>query len=305
MFRKWGPKLGPLLPALLPCLPPPPRAALPSCLPLFCLYPMEASDSMDGKTTAPPDLESSSNPVFEDESTLAGQPACGFNKGDASNLATFLIMAVGIIMKTQHPRMLGVDCVLSAGLFGFAGGVTNWLAVKMLFDRVPLLVGSGVIPRQFKEIRAALKAMVMQMFFDRSFIESFIAERAKDVLGNTLDISGGVKAALAGPDVDATMERTLTKISETEDGKMLKSVGAMVGGMAGLVPKLKPVVEGFAVEVGELLASNLDPAKLISVDKVLVEVDRLLEEKVGVCASQSAGRVRTNPQRQLSREGRR
>ena len=257
---------------------------------------MEASDSMDGKTTAPPDLESSSNPVFEDESTLAGQPACGFNKGDASNLATFLIMAVGIIMKTQHPRMLGVDCVLSAGLFGFAGGVTNWLAVKMLFDRVPLLVGSGVIPRQFKEIRAALKTMV---------IESFIAERAKDVLGNTLDISGGVKAALAGPDVDATMERTLTNISETEDGKMLKSVGAMVGGMAGLVPKLKPVVEGFAVEVGELLASNLDPAKLISVDKVLVEVDRLLEEKVGVCASQSAGRVRTNPQRQLSREGRR
>jgi hypothetical protein len=33
--------------------------------------------------------------------------------------------------------------VLSAGLFGFSGGITNWLAVKLLFDRVPLLVSWG------------------------------------------------------------------------------------------------------------------------------------------------------------------
>eukprot|EP01051_Picozoa_sp_SAG22_P005434 SAG22_NODE_321_length_12398_cov_3.218392_13_plen_110_part_00 len=96
----------------------------------------------------------------------------------------------------------------------------------MLFDKVPLLVGSGVIPRHFREIRAALKSMVMAMFFDRGFIEPFLAERAAGVLGNTLDIAGGVKTALTGPDVDATLARALTRISETEDGKMLKSFGA-------------------------------------------------------------------------------
>lgn len=38
-------------------------------------------------------------------------------------------------------------------MFGFSGGITNWLAIKMLFDRVPFLIGSGVITKQFKEIR--------------------------------------------------------------------------------------------------------------------------------------------------------
>eukprot|EP01051_Picozoa_sp_SAG22_P005433 SAG22_NODE_321_length_12398_cov_3.218392_12_plen_111_part_00 len=50
--------------------------------------------------------------------------------------------------------------------------------------------------------------------------------------------------------------------------------------MAGLVPKLKPVIIELADEVGGLLAGKIEPGKLISVDKVLVEVDKLLEEKV-------------------------
>lgn len=36
--------------------------------------------------------------------------------------------------------------LLALGLFGFAGGVTNWLAVKMLFDRVPFLCVNVVAP---------------------------------------------------------------------------------------------------------------------------------------------------------------
>ena len=31
--------------------------------------------------------------------------------------------------------------------------MTNWLAIKMLFDRIPLLYGSGIILRKFKKIR--------------------------------------------------------------------------------------------------------------------------------------------------------
>ena len=34
-----------------------------------------------------------------------------------------------------------------------SAGITNWLAVKMLFDRICNLPGSGVIPMRFKEIR--------------------------------------------------------------------------------------------------------------------------------------------------------
>ena len=61
------------------------------------------------------------------------------------------------------------------GLFGFAGGITNWLAVKMLFDEVPGLIGSGVIPKRFEEIRRAVKKTIMKTFFDKKFIEKCVA----------------------------------------------------------------------------------------------------------------------------------
>ena len=51
--------------------------------------------------------------------------------------------------------------VLSIGLFGFSGGITNWLAVKMLFDEIPGIYGSGVIPKRFKEIRETVKIIYM------------------------------------------------------------------------------------------------------------------------------------------------
>ena len=32
---------------------------------------------------------------------------------------------------------------IAFGLFGFAGGFTNWLAIMMIFYRIPLVYGSG------------------------------------------------------------------------------------------------------------------------------------------------------------------
>jgi len=37
----------------------------------------------------------------------------------------------------------------SIGLFALSGSITNWLAVHMLFEKVPFLYGSGVIPARF------------------------------------------------------------------------------------------------------------------------------------------------------------
>ena len=62
------------------------------------------------------------------------------NKGSISNCCTFFIMAVGMLLKATTAPGSGARefsrWVLAAGLFGFAGGITNWLAIKMLFDRV-------------------------------------------------------------------------------------------------------------------------------------------------------------------------
>ena len=81
------------------------------------------------------------------------------NKGSISNLATFSVMLLGMLLSAAT-RGDPADCalpetfgqavarwVLAAGLFGFAGGITNWLAIKMLFDRVcnlPVRLGLGL-----------------------------------------------------------------------------------------------------------------------------------------------------------------
>ena len=60
-----------------------------------------------------------------------------WEKGNLSNLISFGLLGLGLIGRVEG--VTGSGWVLAVGLFGFAGGVTNWLAVKMLFDRVPLL----------------------------------------------------------------------------------------------------------------------------------------------------------------------
>lgn len=86
--------------------------------------------------------------------------------------------------------------MLSCGLFALSGGLTNWLAVKMLFDRVPGLVGSGVIPAHFVEIRRAVKRMVMRMFFETAFLKQYLRRAGPQLLQN-LSIGSSRRALLA------------------------------------------------------------------------------------------------------------
>jgi hypothetical protein len=49
-----------------------------------------------------------------------------YNLGDMTNLCTFIIMILGILIEIFAGRSYVSRYVLAFGLFGFAGGVTNW-----------------------------------------------------------------------------------------------------------------------------------------------------------------------------------
>jgi hypothetical protein len=122
-------------------------------------------------------------------SWLDQQAAAGslLNKGSVSNAATFIVMVFFILAKWQtDSNSLAIDYGLAFGLFGFAGGITNWLAVKMLFDRVPGLLGSGVIPRHFQEIRLSVKSMCFAMFFEEEKIKSYLSTHSGDVVSTMI-----------------------------------------------------------------------------------------------------------------------
>ena len=64
------------------------------------------------------------------------------NKSLVTNLVAAILVLLGFLLDNE--------IVLSVGLFALSGAVTNWVAIHMLFEKVPFLYGSGVITIKFE-----------------------------------------------------------------------------------------------------------------------------------------------------------
>ena len=71
-----------------------------------------------------------------------------------------------------------------AGLFALSGGLTNWLAIHMLFEKIPLLYGSGVIPNRFQEFKDGLKELIMREFFSSESLSNFLKTKKLELNEN-------------------------------------------------------------------------------------------------------------------------
>lgn len=103
-------------------------------------------------------------------------------------------------LRLRRSSCSGLACLHSAPPYSpgpDAGGITNWLAVKMLFDRVCHLPGSGVIPMRFKQIREVVKNTIMRTFFDGPYLEQYINTKMGSIAEN-LDL-GSKLAKVWGP----------------------------------------------------------------------------------------------------------
>jgi len=115
----------------------------------------------------------------------------------------------------------------TVGVFALSGGLTNWLAVHMLFEKVPLLYGSGVIPNRFQDFKVGIKTLIVTEFFTREHIERFFESDGDDVAGNIVE----------QVDFDHVFAGLTDAIEESQLGGML----AMVGGKKALEPLREPV----------------------------------------------------------------
>ena len=194
-----------------------------------------------------------------------------WEKGNTSNILSFLLLLFGLFGRLQD--VAGSEWVLAVGLFGFAGGVTNWLAVKMLFDRVPLLYGSGVIPNRFREIRLTIKETIMRHFFDEEYLQRFFDERVGAIAGGD-ELGAKIKALLESDAVDAIIDAKLEELMNSPQGMMIKMVGAQT---------VKPLVVQFVVGVGAeaapLLAAEMAQPG-VEVGALRTQIDELLTAKL-------------------------
>ena len=116
-----------------------------AALPSVPKAPASETAAMIEEAAAPAD-GTAANALLEAQANAGKGPL--INKGSVSNAITFVIMGIFIALKMAQDDgdySVPIDYGLAFGLFGFAGGVTNWLAVTMLFDKIPLLIGSGAL----------------------------------------------------------------------------------------------------------------------------------------------------------------
>ena len=210
-----------------------------------------------------------------------------FDKGTLSNLISFVLMLVGLAT-SELGRFS--SWILAAGLFGFAGGITNWLAVKMLFDRVPLLYGSGVIPNRFREIRQSIKDLIMAHFFSEDYLQRFLAEHAAWLPGAE-EVEARLLALLESEAVDRAIQDRLEGILHSPRGMLIRLAGIdtlknlarrlMQELAADLSPRLvehllEPVLNVHALrgQLDRLLAVKLEELKPETVKRMMEEVIR-------------------------------
>ena len=132
------------------------------------------------------------------------------------------------------------NIIFTTGLFSLAGGVTNWLAVYMLFDKIPLIYGSGVIPNRFEDFKIGIKRLIVQEFFTEERVKNFFEEYEN--LLSPENIANKV-------DYDQIFEHLKDGIVESSFGGML----AMFGGKSALNVLKDPIIEKLHLVVGDVI----------------------------------------------------
>jgi len=170
------------------------------------------------------------------------------------------------------------DLIMMIGLFALSGALTNWLAVHMLFEKVPGLVGSGVIPARFEAFKSAIKTMMMEQFFTQENIDRFVS-------GGAAKGSINIAPVIEKIDMSPAFDKLVEVIMNSSFGGML----GMLGGVEALTPLKEPFINGMkesVVEITEkesfnqLLQAEIDQPEVMADIRAKVAdiIDARLEE---------------------------
>ncbi|GHG00058.1 DUF445 domain-containing protein [Thalassotalea marina] len=160
------------------------------------------------------------------------------NKNLITNALALGLALVGYFM--------AMPVLFTVGIFALSGAITNWLAVHMLFEKVPFLYGSGVIPARFEEFKLGIKQLMMEQFFTEENIDRFLSDSAGKA--STLDLVPVIEKV----DLSPAFDNLVDVIESSSFGGML----AMVGGREALEPMREPFIVKMKETVGDISQSD-------------------------------------------------
>ncbi len=201
------------------------------------------------------------------------------NKSITTNLIAILLIVLSYLLPTYH------EPLLYTGLFALSGAVTNWLAIYMLFEKIPLLYGSGVIEANFEQFKQAIAKMVMTQFFTKEKIQTFFAKEEQKI-----DLAPLVTSADFSPAFDALSQ----SVMESKFGGAIQMFGgeeALEGLREPFEKKLKTAVT--SIVSSEAFKTQLDHHLQHSTlsDDLIENIARLVETRLNELSPQIIKRL--------------
>lgn len=194
------------------------------------------------------------------------------NKSILTNIVALLITLIGIINPFENSLLLMI------GLFSLSGGITNWIAIHMLFEKVPFVYGSGIIPKNFLIFKQAIKDLVIKEFFSRNNVEVFTSKISEEAI---ISISKNIN-------YNNIFEGLTESIESSQLGGML----SMVGGKKALEPLRKPII----IKLETLFKSIIENEKHSNfgdeiVDNVYVRIEKLIDDRLNELSPQDVKKI--------------
>jgi len=133
------------------------------------------------------------------------------SKSTVVNIVSILLIVSSFFVSAEYSKYL-----YYSGLFALSGAVTNWLAIYMIFNKVPFLYGSGVIELNFEKFKSSIKSMIMEQFFTKNRLEQFFEQEEKKI-----DLTPIIEEA----DFNVAFDALKESVMESKFGQLINMFG--------------------------------------------------------------------------------
>ena len=160
------------------------------------------------------------------------------SKSFITDILSMALIVVSFIVPSHYHEAL-----LFIGLFALSGAITNQLAIHMLFEKVPLLYGSGVIEKNFDVFKVSIKEMIMKQFFTKEQLGNFFAKEERKI---------DLKPLVEGADFSPAFDALSKTVMESKFGGAI----SMFGGEEALEGLREPFSRKLKSAVSSIVSSE-------------------------------------------------
>jgi uncharacterized membrane protein YheB (UPF0754 family) len=182
------------------------------------------------------------------------------NKSLVTNLVSILIIFIGYFYKDEY------SFILMTGVFALSGSVTNWIAVHMLFEKIPFLYGSGVILERFEDIKLGIKNLILKELFTETQINNFLLENKNNSSETIIE--------------KIDFDKVFIGLVEAIEGSQLGGMLAMVGGRKALDPLKEPFTQKLKIIIDDFLTENSSSDTGSNATSLLSKIENILDARL-------------------------